>query len=156
LAPAAFGQGAEKFVRARMSGDQEAPAVSAGASGEFRAMIDPADTQRTSQLQYSGLEGTVIQARIHLGARGANGGVSIFLCGSPASPGPPGTPTCPQEGSVSRTVTAADVIGPSGQGIAPGEPAEIPRARRAGASYANVHTTKWPGGEIRGQIQEEN
>jgi hypothetical protein len=25
-------------------------------------------------------------------------------------------------------------------------------AIRAGVTYANMHTTKWPGGEIRGQV----
>ena len=28
--------------------------------------------------------------------------------------------------------------------------------RRAGHTYANVHTNKWPGGEIRGQIQDRD
>jgi hypothetical protein len=53
---------------------------------------------------------------------------------------------------VSGTITSADVIGPAGQGIAPGEFDELVRALREGATYANVHTTLYPGGEIRGQI----
>jgi hypothetical protein len=48
------------------------------------------------------------------------------------------------------------VIGPAGQGIAAGEFAEIVRAIRAGRAYANVHSTKFPGGEIRGQINDDN
>jgi hypothetical protein len=27
---------------------------------------------------------------------------------------------------------------------------------RAGHAYANVHTTKWPGGEIRAQLNDRN
>jgi hypothetical protein len=44
------------------------------------------------------------------------------------------------------------VIGPSGQGIDPGEFNELVRAMRAGVTYANVHTEKHGTGEIRGQI----
>ena len=29
---------------------------------------------------------------------------------------------------------------------------ELLRAIRAGATYVNVHSTRWPGGEIRSQI----
>jgi CHRD domain len=44
------------------------------------------------------------------------------------------------------------VIGPAGQGISAGQFDELVDAIRAGATYANVHTTLYPGGEIRGQI----
>jgi hypothetical protein len=27
-------------------------------------------------------------------------------------------------------------------------------AIRAGHTYANIHTTRWPGGEIRGQVND--
>ena len=60
----------------------------------------------------------------------------------------------PADGTVSRTATAADIIGPAGQGIEPGSFAELASALRAGAAYANVHSTKWPGGEIRAQIND--
>ena len=52
------------------------------------------------------------------------------------------------------TATLADVIGAAaGQGIEAGDFDEILAAMRAGIAYANVHTTKWPGGEIRGQLE---
>jgi hypothetical protein len=38
------------------------------------------------------------------------------------------------------------------QGLEPGEFDELVDAIRAGVTYVNVHTTKFPGGEIRGQI----
>ena len=62
----------------------------------------------------------------------------------------------PQEGVVTGTVTSADVIGPASQGIAPGEFGELVRAMRAGITYVNVHSTMFPAGEIRGQINDAN
>ena len=70
--------------------------------------------------------------------------------------GSPDVPECPQSGTVEATVGAAHVIGPAVQGIAPGEFEEIAAAIRAGRAYANVHTSKFPGGDIRAQINDEN
>lgn len=145
-----------KVVRAALSSYQEIATVSSGAHGSFQGKINPAETELAYELEYGGLEGTVTQAHIHLGARGTNGGVMIWLCGTGTNPGPAGTPVCPQEGKVSRTVGAADVVGPGGQGVAAGEFAEALRAIHAGVAYANVHTTTWTGGEIRGQIRDED
>ena len=50
---------------------------------------------------------------------------------------------------------AASVVGPTAQGIAPGEFAEVIRAIRAGAAYANMHTTAFPAGEIRDQVDSD-
>jgi hypothetical protein len=44
------------------------------------------------------------------------------------------------------------VIGPAGLGIEEGNLAEILAAMRAGHAYANVHSSKYPGGEIRAQL----
>jgi hypothetical protein len=46
----------------------------------------------------------------------------------------------------------ANVIGPTGQGVSPGEFAEFVQALRAEAAYGNVHTTRFPAGEIRAQV----
>ena len=40
------------------------------------------------------------------------------------------------------------------QGIDTGEYQELVRAIDAGKTYANIHSTKWPGGEIRAQLNE--
>jgi hypothetical protein len=50
-------------------------------------------------------------------------------------------------------ITAANVTGPTGQGIAPGDLDSALEAVRQGLSYANMHTTNFPGGEIRGNVQ---
>jgi hypothetical protein len=124
--------------------------VSSTAIGEFAATIDDESQTIEYTLTYEGLEAPVLFAHIHLGNRYVAGGVSAFLCGGGTKP------ACPQAGTVTGTVTAADVIGPTAQGIEPGRMDELIRAIRAGATYVNVHTTKFPGGEIRAQINDEN
>jgi hypothetical protein len=149
-------QSQTKNVRARLSGFQEVPALSTAATGEFRGRINPTDSELAYEIEYSGLTSAVTQSHIHFGQRSVNGGIMIWLCGTATNPGQAGTPVCPAEGKVSRTVTAAHVVGPSGQGISAGEFAEALRALREGIAYANVHSTTYPGGEIRGQIVDDD
>jgi len=47
------------------------------------------------------------------------------------------------------------VIGPTDKGIAAGEFAELIRAMRNGATYANVHSELYPSGEVRGNIRRD-
>lgn len=145
-------------VRAELVGYQEVPALSTEAKGRFVAWIDTRANTIHWKLSYEGLEGDVAQAHVHVGQRGVNGGISFFLCSNLGN-GPAGTPACPvAPGEVSGIVTPDQVIGPgptatgAGQGIEPGAFAEIAAAIREGVAYANVHTTKWPAGEIRGQL----
>jgi CHRD domain len=133
--------------------------VSSVATGNFEATIDDAAREIHFTLSYSGLEGDVRQAHIHFGQRSVNGGISLWLCETTANPRPvgsPDVPDCPQSGTVEFTLGAAHVVGPAGQGIATGEFEEIAAAIRAGRAYANVHSTKFPGGEIRAQINDDN
>jgi hypothetical protein len=138
--------------RARLIGYNEPPSISSTGSGAFRAKLSRSETSFEYELGFQDLAADVTQAHIHLGQRAVNGGITIWLCGTTALPGPAGTPRCggPRSGMVSRTVTAADVIGPAGQGIAAGDFQQVLRAMRAGVTYANVHSTRNPGGEIRG------
>ena len=141
-----------KEFRARMNGYQETPAVSSTGVGEFRATLVAPDKLHYV-FRYSGLEGgSSLFAHVHFGQRSVAGGVSFFLCGGSTKPTP-----CPNvSGLVEGDVTPADVIGPNGQGIEPASFAEILRAMRAGDAYANIHTTRWPSGEIRGQINDHD
>jgi hypothetical protein len=137
-----------------MIGYLEVPAISTGATGSFEARIE--GNELHYRLSYSDLEAAVTQAHIHFGQRSVNGGISIWLCGAGATPGPAGTPTCPSSGTVTRTVGPGDVVGPAGQGIAAGQFDEIVAAMQAGGAYANVHSSLFPGGEIRSQINDDN
>ena len=145
--------GKKSFTADTMIGYLEVPSISTSARGTFQARVDGAEL--TYRLAYSGLEAPVQQAHIHFGQRSVNGGISVFLCSNLGN-GPAGTPACPQSGVVTRTVGPPDVIGPAGQGIAAGEFDEIVAAMQAGRAYANVHSTMFPGGEIRGQINDDN
>ena len=131
------------------------PAYSTAGGGSFSAKVNRAGTEIQYKLRYQRLEGGVTQAHIHFGQEAVAGGISAFLCTNQGN-GPAGTQACPPApATVSGTIRAADVIGPAGQGIAAGEFGELVRAMRAGATYANVHSTLVPGGEIRGQIDKE-
>ena len=148
----ALAQGGNDF-KERLTGYQEVPALSTSGKGTFRASIRDHGTAIRYKLTYSGLEAKPLQAHIHLGQRGVNAGVIVFLCDNTGG-GPAGTQPCPDpSGTVTGTLHAADVIGPAAQGIAPGEFAELVRAIRAGATYANVHSEKYPTGEIRAQLE---
>lgn len=136
-------------LKASLTGYQEVPSVSSTGTGSLDLRID--DNMQTIDyvLTYENLEGTTTAAaHIHLGQPGANGGVSVFLCGGG------GRPACtPTFGEFSGTITPTDIIGPVAQGISPGEFAELVQALRSRVTYANVHTNRNPGGEIRGLIQ---
>jgi hypothetical protein len=140
-------------VRANLEGFQEVPAVSTVASGRFRAVIDTKANTITWKLNYEGLEGAVAQSHVHFGQMSVNGGISFFLCTN-AGNGPVGTQLCPEgPAELTGVITPDLVIGPAGTGIEPGAMAEIIAAIKNGTAYANVHSAKWPGGEIRGQLR---
>lgn len=154
-----YANGGFKKIRELLTGYEEVPAVSTAANGEFRATISNDETQIRYSLRYSDTEGTVTQAHIHFGQKHVNGGITVFLCSNLGN-GPAGTQPCPPApATITGTITAADVSPPipataaaRAQGIDTGEFGELLRAIRAGATYVNVHSTKFPGGEIRTQI----
>lgn len=132
---------------------QEVPALWSAAEGKFTAKLTKAGTEIAYELRYDGLQSDATQAHLHFGQRGVNGGISVFLCTNLGN-GPAGTPACPlRSATLTGTFTAADVIGPAGQGISAGEFDKFVEALREGVAYANVHTTGFPGGEIRGQLK---
>jgi CHRD domain-containing protein len=141
-----------------LSGYNETPStLNSTGSGEFLAKVSKDEQSIAYTLTYRNLGTAVIQAHIHFGRPGLNGGVVLFLCNTSGTPPAtvPVPPQCPQSaGTVSGVLTAADVIAVAGQGIDAGAAgfAEMVKALRNGAAYANVHTTQRPGGEIRGPL----
>ena len=145
-----------KNFSARMNGYHEVPSVSSTGIGQFRAhLVEPEKLHYV--FEYAGLEGGAsLFAHIHFAQRSVNGGVVVFLCGGGTKPAP-----CPNvAGRVEGDITPADITSSAGataQGIEPLSWDEFLRAMRAGHAYANIHTSpRWPGGEIRGQINDKD
>jgi CHRD domain len=94
-------------------------------------IIFPTATSVCFGITVSGLTGTPTAAHIHFGPSGINGGIFVVL--TPPTAGNPGA----SSGCVSG-VSAATIAGIRF------DPREW---------YVNVHTTNFPGGAIRGQLQ---
>jgi hypothetical protein len=145
-------------LRAKMVGIEETnpSTIITNGSGTWTATVND-DSTITFTLTYKNMSTPVTQSHIHIGATKITGGVSVFLCTNLGN-GPAGTQACPNDATNSGTVTAtrsaADVVGPAGQGIAAGDFADVVRAIASGVTYVNVHTTAHPAGEIRGQIRQ--
>jgi hypothetical protein len=152
---------AQQDLTAFLSGISEVPVCSSAAVGTFQATISQDNLSVAYSLTY-GLEGAVTQAHIHLAQDIASGGISVWLCQTPANIDPTGlAPQCPASGTaVTGNFSKLNVIGPVDHGIA-GSPtgtddinfAELLRAMRLGFTYANVHSDICPSGEVRGQIR---
>ena len=159
FATAASDDDANTF-RATLRGINETPGpVATQATGSFHATLNADGTSLSYTVTYNDLNAQVTQSHIHFGLSKETGGIMIWLCQTAAVPAPagdPGVPMCPDttSGTVSGTATAANVVGPNSQGVTPGADfAKAVKALREGAAYANVHSTRSPGGEIRGPIR---
>lgn len=138
-----------------LDGLQEVPVISTTGKGKFSAKLSNDKTHLDYTLTYSDLESNVIMAHIHLGQPGVNGGVVVWLCSNlPSPPTPAGVQPCAgtTSGTVTGTITAADVQDVPAQGISAGELDEVINVTNKNKGYVNVHTVDHPGGEIRGQF----
>lgn len=145
-APVVMGDSNNKF-EASLNGYMEVPSISTTARGSFKLEIKGSSIDY--RLTFRDLTTPTLFAHIHFARPDVNGGVSAFLCGGG------GKPACPASGTVTGTIVPADVVGPTDQGIAAGEFGELLRAIRNGATYANVHSEMFRGGEIRGNIRRD-
>lgn len=154
LAQTGFSQ---EVAVAVLDGFQQVPAAITPGSGVFSASINEDRTEISYSLSYQKLRGDILQAHLHLAQENVNGGIMVFICTNFGN-GPAGTPPCPAggEGEVSGTWTVDSVVPVAGQGLSPGAARlnRVVRAMRNGVAYANVHTSMFPPGEIRGQIRD--
>ena len=157
LAASQKGKDQESRFSANLVGVNEVPSVSTVASGHLKATIAKDEQSIDYELSFSGLQGAVAQSHIHIARENVNGGIVLWLCQGTSKPADPViaalTPHCPQQGTVTGTLTAANVTPVGTQQIGANELSEVIAMIRAGAAYANVHTAPSPGGEIRGQLR---
>jgi CHRD domain len=138
-----------------LTGYQEDPlALSTTGTGTLRVQIDDNAQELSYELTFGNLEAPALQSHIHFGGRAQSGGISVFLCTNLGN-GPAGTQLCPASpATITGTIVPANVLGPTGQGIPAGGFAELVEAMKAGVTYANVHSSMAPGGEIRAQLRD--
>jgi hypothetical protein len=134
-------------MSANLRGFSEVPSKFTAGTGTFRATIDQTAQTISFTLTFSNLTGPPIASHIHFAQKDVNGGIQVFFCDGT------GHTACPTgaSGTITGTVHAADVID-AGQGIGNGDFNDLVKAILAGKTYVNIHTVKFPGGEIRGQI----
>lgn len=136
--------------RALLTSFQENPDIFSSGHGDFRAIIARDNSKIDFELNYADLEGgNPTVAHIHLGKRGVNGGVMVFLCGGGGKPACPASPS----GTVTGTIVAGDIIAIAAQGTTAGTLDEVIFALRRGHAYVNMHNATFPTGEIRGQVR---
>ena len=129
-------------LRANLSGFQEVqvPAVSTTATGTSTVTVNAQRTSLHVTLTTQGFNTAVVGAHIHAGAIGQNGGIIFDL--QPAPGEAPGT--------LERDLVAANFRPAPAQNVTTFDQAV--NAILNGNAYVNVHTTAFPGGEIRGQL----
>jgi hypothetical protein len=115
-----------------LNGAQEVPPRATPAFGNGTVILNAAKTQISVTLSFQGLTAPLTVAHIHQGAVGVNGPVVIDIASAftLTNGGTAGTMT-----NVIFAITAPQVT-----------------ALEAGLLYFNIHTSTFPGGEIRGQI----
>ena len=112
---------------ATLTGAQETPPNASPATGAGTVVLDSTGTMISVNLTFSGLSAAATAAHIHVGAPGVAGSVIIPLTGFPAA----------TSGTYSNTFA-----------ITPAQVSQL----RSGLLYLNIHTSTFPGGEIRGQL----
>jgi hypothetical protein len=137
--------GGAKNLRTHLTGGEENPANASEAQGQAIFQLSEDGTELQYRLIVADID-NVTQAHIHRAPAGTNGGVVVWLY-----PDAPPSQLIPGrfQGTLGEGVIVdSEVVGSlTGTGLA-GLLAEI----RAGNTYVNVHTSAFPPGEIRGQI----
>jgi CHRD domain len=144
------------MFHATLTGFQEVtgpgPILSEG-NGTLKLKLDRHAKTLTFWLTYSNLTPGAFMAHIHFAPVHVGGSIMVWFCGGPPVTPPAGVQPCPAGGgTVTGTITAADVQSIASQHVMAGDFDALEDALDADSAYVNVHTTAFPAGEIRGQI----
>jgi hypothetical protein len=129
-------------------GSNEVPPTGSPGIGESTVTLS-GDSLLVDEV-FSGLTAPASAAHIHCcGPLGVNEPVALPFTGFPVATS--GTYVQTFDLTLASTYTAAFVTANGGTGA--GAEAALIAALNAGQTYANIHDTNFPGGEIRGQLQ---
>ncbi|MEO8050720.1 MAG: CHRD domain-containing protein [Acidobacteriota bacterium] len=141
---------ATEVFSATLLGDNEVPPINTSGEGTFQMENNNGVINFT--LTFSGLSSNLTVSHLHFAPTKVSGGVMIFLCGGGNQPACPAA----KSGSITGTIVAGNVTGPTTQGISVGDLTSALEAVGEGSAYANIHTTQFGVGEIRGQVRRGN
>lgn len=152
----AYGDGGSSGLkfRAALSGAQEVTDPSGGvttnAEGRIRADFDKALTQVEVRLRVEDSAGVFTRAHFHCGRAGQNGPIAFGL----VDPGPLAFNGERVVGELTNAdFTGADCMPVIGRPV--NNIAALAFAMKDGLIYVNVHSSVFPPGEVRGQMQED-
>jgi hypothetical protein len=143
LAPT-LGVAAEKAhaYKAGLSGGAVVPKITTTAKGAAVFETTMGGKELKYKLTVEDIE-NVTAAHIHIGKKGKNGPPVAGLFGGPKKEGK-------FSGTLGEgTITDKELVGPMGGKTVK----DVIKALRSGELYVNVHTGKYPDGELRGQIK---
>jgi hypothetical protein len=144
VAPTVLASGPRNF-RAHLNSAAEVPPADTRAQGQAVFQLSKDGTELSYKLIVANIE-NVTMAHIHLAPAGVNGPVVAWLY--PSAPPAQLIPGRSNGPLAEGTITAANLVGPlAGQSLD-----ALITALEEGNAYVNVHTSQFPGGEVRGQI----
>ena len=135
--PVAF---AATRYEAKLNGKSETPKSNSKATGEAVLRVASNNKSISYRIEAKGLSGAVQAAHIHFGKPGEAGGVIVNICPKPCS--------LPKSGKLtSKNFAKAPGVSSFAAAI---------RQLKKGNTYVNIHTKKFPAGEIRGQVRKHS